>query len=359
VNENALPLSFLWPDLLWLLVLVPLLVLTYVWLLRRRKKLAVTYASLSLVREAMGKSPPWRRHLPPVLFLGALALMLLAAARPVATVMLPSQQDTIILAMDISGSMRAKDVEPTRLVAAQNAARAFIKELPRHTRVGIVAFAGTASVVQQPTQSREDALAAIDRFQLQRGTATGSGIIVALATLFPDAGFDVSKDIYGNEQQGSNPRNGAPLDAGPKKAAPEFKPVAPGSYKQAAVILLSDGQRTTGPDPVDAAKRAAERGVRIFTVGIGTVDGEVIGFEGWSFRARLDEDALKAVASITQGEYFYASNANDLKKVYQSLNSRIVMEAQETEISGIVSAAAALLALLAGLLSMLWFNRIL
>jgi Ca-activated chloride channel homolog len=356
---NTLPLNFLWPNLLWLLILVPLLVLAYLWLLRRRKKLAVTYASLSLVKDAMGKSPPWRRHLPPVLFLGALALMLLAVARPTATVMLPSQQDTIILAMDISGSMRAKDVEPTRLIAAQNAARTFIKELPRHTRVGIVAFAGTASVVQQPTQSREDALAAIDRFQLQRGTATGSGIIVSLATLFPDAGFDVSTAIYGNDQHASQARSGSPLDTTPKKAAPEFKPVPPGSYKQAAVILLSDGQRTTGPDPVDAAKRAAERGVRIFTVGIGTIEGEVIGFEGWSFRARLDEDALKAVASVTQGEYFYASNANDLKKVYQSLNSRIVLEAQETEISALVSAAAALLALLAGLLSMLWFNRIL
>lgn len=355
---NPLPVSFLWPSLLWLLILVPLLVLTYLWLLRRRKKLAVTYASLSLVKEAIGKSPPWRRHLPPLLFLGALALMLLAAARPTATVMLPSQQETIILAMDISGSMRAKDVEPTRLIAAQNAARDFIKQLPRHTRVGIVAFAGTASVVQQPTLSREDALAAIDRFQLQRGTATGSGIIVSLATLFPDAGFDVSNAIYGNDQQASHTRNGSPLEV-PKKAPPEFKPVPPGSYKQGAVILLSDGQRTTGPDPVDAAKRAAERGVRIYTVGVGTVDGEVIGFEGWSFRARLDEDALKAVASITQGEYFYASNATDLKKVYQSLNSRIVLEAQETEISGLVSAAAALLALLAGLLSMLWFNRIL
>jgi len=349
------PLGFLWPDLLWLLVLVPLLVLAYLWLLHRKKKLAVTYASLSLVKEAMGRGSRWRRHLPPLLFLGALALMLLAAARPVAVVTLPSQQDTVILAIDISGSMRAKDVEPTRLAAAQNAARTFIGELPRHTHVGIVAFAGTASLVQQPTLNREDAIAAIDRLQLQRGTATGSGIIVSLATLFPDAGFDVSQAIYGREQQ----RSGAPIDLEPRKEAPEFKPVPPGSYSQAAVILLSDGQRTTGPDPLDAAKRAAERGVRIFTVGIGTVDGEVIGFEGWSFRARLDEETLKAVASITLGEYFYASNASDLKKVYESLNARIVFQTKETEVSALFSAAAALLAMLAGLLSMLWFNRIL
>jgi len=330
-------------------------VLVYWWLLRRKKKLAVSYASLALVKDALGKTARWRRHVPPLLFLGSIALMLLAAARPVAVITLPSQQDTVILAMDISGSMRAKDVEPTRLEAAQAAARTFISELPRHTRVGIVAFAGTANLVQPPTLSREDALAAIDRFQLQRGTATGSGIIVSLATLFPDGGFDVSQAIYGRDAQ----RMGAPIDGAAKKEVPEAKPVPPGSYTQAAIILLSDGQRTTGPDPVEAAKRAADRGVRIYTVGIGTVDGEVITFEGWAFRARLDEDTLKQVASITQAEYFYASSAAELKKVYQALNSRIVFQTRETEISGLVSAAAAVLALLAGFLSMLWFNRIL
>lgn len=356
MNAPAIPVSFLWPDLLWLLLLLPLLLLVYWWLLRRKKKLAVTYASLALVKDAMGRTSRWRRHVPPALFFIALALMLLAAARPTAVITLPSQQDTVILTMDVSGSMRAKDVEPTRLIAAQNAARAFIKDLPRHTRIGIVAFAGTASVVQQPTLSREDALAAIDRFQLQRGTATGSGIIVSLDTLFPNAGFDVSQAIYGGDRE--RQRMGTPIDE-PKKPAPDFKPVPPGSYTQAAIILLSDGQRTTGPDPLEAAKRAAERGVRIYTVGIGTVDGEVIGFEGWSFRARLDEEALKGVASITHGEYFYASNAADLKKVYESLNARIVFQTKETEISSLVSAAAALFALLAGFLSMLWFNRVL
>lgn len=357
MNAAKFPVSFLWPELLWLLLVVPLALLAYLWLLRRKKKLAVTYASLSLVKDAMGRTSRWRRHLPPALFLVALALMLFAAARPTAVITLPSHQDTVILAMDVSGSMRAKDVEPTRLVAAQNAARTFINELPRHTRVGIVSFAGTAALVQPPTLSREDALAAIDRFQLQRGTATGSGIIVSLATLFPDAGFDVGQAIYGNDRE--RQRMGAPIDGEAKKAPPAFTPVAPGSYSQAAIILLSDGQRTTGPDPLEAAKRAAERGVRIYTVGIGTVDGEVITFEGWAFRARLDEEALKGVASITQGEYFYAANAEQLKKVYQALTSRIVFQSKETEISGLVSAVAALFALLAAGLSMLWFNRVL
>jgi Ca-activated chloride channel family protein len=228
--------------------------------------------------------------------------------------------------------------------------------VPRYTRIGVVAFAGTATLVQAPTLNREDVLAAIDRFQLQRGTATGSGILVAMATLFPDAGFDVSEAIYGREAD----LRGAPLDA-PKKADKQAnaKPVLPGSYTSAAIILLSDGQRTTGPDPIEAAKRAAEKGVRIFTVGIGTVDGEVIGFEGWSFRARLDEETLRAVANITQAEYFYAGNAQDLKKVYQSLNSKIVLQTKETEITAIFAAVGAALAVLAALLSMLWFNRIL
>ncbi len=348
------PVQFLWPDLLWLLLLLPLLVAGYLWLLHRRRRFALRYASLSLVREAIGTGARWRRHLPPALLLAAIALLLLAAARPTAVVTLPTQQDTVLLVMDVSGSMRATDVEPTRLEAAQNAAREFIGTLPRHTRVGIVAFAATANLVLPPTLNREDALAAIDRFQLQRGTATGSGIIVALATLFPDGGFDVGQATYGRESQ----RLGAPID-GERKAAPvEHTPVPPGSYEQAAIILLSDGQRTTGPDPIEAARRAADRGVRIYTVGVGTVDGEVITFEGWAFRARLDEEALKAVASITRGEYFYAGTAADLTKVYRALSARTVFQTRETEVSALVSAAAALLVLIAASLSLLWFNRI-
>jgi Ca-activated chloride channel homolog len=350
-------MSFLWPELLWSLLVLPLLVALYILALRRKKKLALKYASLSLVRDAMGAASRIRRHIPPAVMFLAIATLLIAAARPLAIVTLPSQQETIILAMDVSGSMRAKDVEPNRLAAAQNAARAFINDVPRYTRIGVVAFAGTAQLVQAPTLNRDDVLAAIDRFQLQRGTATGSGILVSLATLFPDAGFDVSSAIYGPDWE----RNGLSLDQPQKKekTKQEPRPVPPGSYTSAAIILLSDGQRTTGPDPIEAAKRAAEKGVRIFTVGVGTVDGEVIGFEGWSFRARLDEETLRAVANITQAEYFYAGTAVDLKKVYQSLNSRIVLQTKETEITAVFAAVGAALAVIGAFLSLIWFNRIL
>jgi Ca-activated chloride channel family protein len=347
-------MSFLWPEALWLLALLPLLVAAYFWLLARRKKFALRFASLGLVREAIGSGARWRRHLPPLLFLLALALMMLAVARPMATVTLPTQQETIILAMDVSGSMRAKDVEPNRLEASQNAARAFVEQLPPKTRIGVVAFAGTASLVQPPTLSREDVLAAIDRFHLQRGTATGSAILVSLDALFPDQRIDVSGVIYGDESR----HKGRSLDEAGKAEPKEFTPVPPGSYASAAVILLTDGQRTTGPDPLKAARMAADRGVRVYTVGVGTLEGEVIGFEGWSFRARLDEETLKKVAGMTLGEYFHAGSALDLKKVYETLNSRLVFEKKQTEVTALAAAAAALLSLVAVGLSMLWFNRI-
>jgi Ca-activated chloride channel homolog len=346
-------MQFLWPQFLWLLLALPVLVALYVLLLRRKKKLAVRYASLSIVKEAMGGGSQVRRHIPPVLFLLAMTALVLAASRPVAVVTLPSNQQTIILAMDVSGSMRATDVQPNRLVAAQNAAKAFLGELPRHVKVGIVAFAGSAQVAQLPTVNREDLVTAIDRFQLQRATATGNAIVISLATLFPDAGIELESLQGGRERQ-----RGFAID-GDKKPTKEFTPVAPGSYPSAAIIMLTDGQRTTGVDPLEAAKMAADRGVRVYTVGIGTVDGETIGFEGWSMRVRLDEETLKAIANKTSAEYFYAGTAQDLKKVYETLSSKLTVEKKETEISALFAMAAAALALLSAGLSLVWFNRIL
>jgi Ca-activated chloride channel homolog len=345
--------KFLWPEFLALLLFVPLLAGLYVWLLRRRKRLSVRYANLSLVKEALGRGPGWRRHVPPALFLLALIALFVAVARPTAVLTLPSQHETIILAMDVSGSMRAADVEPNRLTASQVAAKAFVNEQPRNARIGVVSFAGTAALVQPPTQNKEDILAAIDRFQLQRGTAIGSGIIVSLAAIFPDAGIDLGQLTYGREPRSLS------IDQKKDKDKAAFKPVPPGSYTSAVIILLTDGQRTTGPDSIEAAKMAADRGVRVFTVGVGTPQGEIIGFEGWSMRVRLDEETLKQIANITHGEYFYAGNAVDLKKIYENLNARLVLEKKETEISALLAGLGALLAMMAAALSVLWFHRIL
>lgn len=347
---NRLPINFLWPEMLWALLALPLLVMAYLWLLRRRKKSVLRFASLGLVKEALGHGGALRRHVPPALMLLAFTALLLATARPMAVISLPSQQETIILAMDVSGSMRATDVQPNRLVASQEAAKAFVAELPRSVRIGVVSFAGTAAVVQAPTLSRDDVTAAIDRFQLQRGTAIGSGIVLSLATLFPQAGIDLSQ-ITGQRAMPPDPN-------APPAPAPEFSPVPSGSYSSAAIILLTDGQRTTGPDPLQAAKMASERGIRIYTVGIGTKEGETIGFEGWSMRVRLDEETLQNIAALTLGDYFYAGTAADLKKVYQGLSTRLVVETKETEISALFAAVAALLLATAAGLSVWWFGRV-
>jgi Ca-activated chloride channel family protein len=355
-------MTFLWPEGLWMLLLVPVLVGIYV-LLLRRKKTALAYSNFALVREALGKGPGLRRHVPPLLLLGAFILMLVALARPAATVSLPTQNETVILAIDVSGSMRADDVKPTRLAAAQAAARAFIKDTPSSTRIGVVAFAGSAALVQPPTRNREEILAAIDQLQLQNATAIGSGILVSLKALFPDQEFDTKDQqlragIGGNAGSAAAGGSRAPQVLGaPTKPAP--KPVPPGSYKSAVVILLTDGQTTTGPDPVDAARLAAERGVRVFTVGVGTPDGQILTGEGWSIRVRLDEDALKVIADMTRGDYFFAGNAPDLKRIYQGLNSKLVMERKTTEVTALFTAVAASLTLLAASLSLMWFNRIL
>ncbi|MDE2080884.1 MAG: VWA domain-containing protein [Burkholderiales bacterium] len=341
-------MNFLWPTLLWGLLLLPLLVAAYLALLARRRRNPVRLASIAVARQAAAVGPHWRRHLPPLLMLLALALLLVAVARPTAVLTLPVAERTILLAMDVSGSMRAEDVKPTRLAAAQAAAKSFVESLPREVSVGVVSFAGTAAVVQAPTTSRDDVIKAIDRFQLQRGTATGSGIILSLATLFPDEGIEV-ESITGQrrfpDRDIARPR------------PPPAAPVAPGSYTSAAIIMLTDGQRTTGPDPLDAARMAADHGVRVYTVGVGTTQGEIIGFEGWSMRVRLDEETLKNISLLTHGEYFHAATAEDLKQVYRALGARMVVERKETEITALFAAAGACLVLLGAGLSVWWFGR--
>lgn len=359
-----MPVRFIWPDFLWGLLLLPILVGLYLWILRRRRRIAVRYASLSLVRPAIGPAQRWRRHVPPALLLGGIAAALIAAARPAANVVLPADYMTIVLAIDVSRSMLATDVEPNRIHAAQVAAREFIRELPEGVRVGIVTFAGSAQVVQGVTDKRDDLLAAIDRFQLQRATATGSGLLVALATLLPDAGIDLESLLYGQNFGRDGGRAGRPpADNRPAAAAPKPAPkapaaaVAPGSYTGGAIVLLSDGRRTNGPDPVMAARKAAELGVRVYTVGFGTANGSIPGYEGWSFYVRLDEEALKSVARITEAEYFYAGSAADLRKVYQHLTSRFALERRDTEIGALFAAGAAFLSLLALGLSAFWARR--
>jgi len=356
-----------------------LLALAYVSIYARRSRAGRRYISLEIVGELAGAAAGggtvgglasasgadarrpapasriarWRRHIPPLLTLFALAALIFAIARPQAVILLPSRVETIMLALDNSGSMRATDVKPTRMGAAQAAARAFMEDQPRQMRVGVVGVAAAAAVVQSPTTNREDVAQAIDRLQPQRGTALGSGIIISLATLLPGSGINVEKLISEGQPQAA--AAGPPKPPEPKKAV-----VPSGSNTASAIVLVTDGQSNTGPDPIKAAEIAAEHGVRVFTVGIGTPEGTTLSADGFSLRVRLDEEQLKKIAAKTSGEYFRAGSAADLKKIYKYIGASMAMEkSQMTEVTALFIALGALLAMLSGLLSMAWYNRIL
>jgi Ca-activated chloride channel family protein len=359
-------MSFIWGELLWLLLILPLLVVLYVWMLRRRRRQAFRYANLAIVRQAMGRGPGWRRHVPPVLLLLAVGALILAVARPTALMTLAASRATIILAMDVSGSMRAADVPPSRLEAAQAAARQFISEVPADMQVGIVAFAGQAMLVQAPTIDHSALDAAINSFDLRRGTAVGSGLLVSLATIFPDDNIDGGKGQTSREQLGLPTLSGfgatpagRPLDDRSSHAdAPPHVPVQPGSYENAVIILLTDGATTTGPDPQAAGRVAADYGVRVYTVGFGSEQGEIVDFGGRSMRAQLDSVTLQSIADTTKAQYFVASSAADLAQVYKSLSTRLISERKLTEIAFIFAGIGAILAMLGAGLSLFWFGRV-
>lgn len=341
-------MHFIWPQALWGLLLLPLLVWGYIWLLRRRRQNAFAYSSLMIVRKALEPGLGWRRHIPPGLVLLAVAVGVIGIARPTGKVALPADYMTVVLSVDVSLSMMAEDVEPNRLQAAQATVKDFINRLPNNIRVGLVTFAGTAQVVQGVTNDRQALLEAVDRFRLQRATATGSGLLMALATLMPEHAFDIELLIYGfdaNQFRGNQPSYAS------------RQPVPPGSFENGAIILISDGRRTTGPNPIAAAQLAASLGVRVYTVAFGTPHGFIPGFEGRSFYAAVDERTLQSIALITEAEFFKAEDANQLNNIYQQLSSQFAIERAQTEISALFAAASLLLLLLAGGLSLYWFRR--
>ena len=352
-------MHFVWPEALWTLLVLPLLWAGYVWMLKRQRIQALRFPSLMLLRPALQGQRAWRRHVPPLMLWLALACSLVALARPFARIVLPSDYMTLVMALDVSRSMLAQDVPPSRIEAAKDAAKAFIRDLPAQVRVGIVSFAGSAQLAQQVTDQREELLAAIDRFELQRGTATGSGLLLALSTLMPEAGIQLETSLYGASFGSYSSSAGVARPLGTPSAPTTTKPppVPVGSFTGGAIILLSDGRRTTGSDPMDAARQAADLGVRVHTVAFGTQEGVIPGMEGYSFFARVDEETLQAVAKATGGEFFRAQNAQDLTQIYAKLSSRVALETRETEVSVLWGLAALLLVVSSFGLSMHWLRR--
>ena len=347
---SRLPLfSFLWPEMLWLLGFVLVLGAGYVWLDARRRRAAVHAPALRTVGLTTTGGAGWRRHVSPVLALLALSALIFAIARPQAVLMLPSRIDTVMLVMDLSGSMRAQDVKPSRIRAAQQAAKVLLDAQPSGVKVGVVAMAATAAVAQAPSRNREDVATAIDRLKPQGGTALGNGLLIALTTLLPQATTDAVLLMDD--------------DIPPQKTANALggdDDKRPGSYASGAIVLFSDGESNAGPAVAQAAQLAAAHGVRIYTVGVGTTDGVVLSVDGWSARVKLDEQVLKQVADITGAEYFRLEDASQLRKVYRALSARLAFDKRnQVEITAFFAALGALLAGCAGLLSLWWFGRVL
>ncbi|MGY2490420.1 VWA domain-containing protein [Cupriavidus sp. CP313] len=340
--------SFLWPGMLWLLALILVLSAGYVWLDGRRRHATVHYPTLKTVGVAIKSGATWRRHVSPMLLLLALAALTFAIARPQAVMLLPSRIETVVLVIDLSGSMRAQDIQPSRIRAAQQAAKVLLDALPAGVRVGVVAMAGTAAVAQAPSRSKDAAATAIDRLKPQGGTALGNGLLIALTTLLPQTAGDAERLMNGDTTPPQKP-----------DASRSGEAVTPGSYPSGAIVLFSDGESNTGPAATQAAQLAAAHGVRVYTVGVGTTEGVVLSVDGWSARVRLDEKVLKEVANATGAEYFPLEDAAQLKRVYRALNMRLAFDKREqVEITAFFAALGALLATCAGLLSLWWFGRV-
>jgi Ca-activated chloride channel family protein len=345
-------MQFLWSPVLWLLVLVPLLIALYVWLQTRRNKYAVRYASLSLIKPSVPASARWRRYLPPALFFLALTVMFIALARPVALVRTPRQEGSIILALDSSLSMRAEDMNPNRFEAARTAARSFIEKRGAGAQIGLVAFAGSAAIVQLPTSDAGDLNFAINRLSMGRGTAIGEGILTSMDAIAMADMDEPAPNIISS------------IDS---EREVLLQPVPPGTIIPHIVVLLTDGQNRNGIDPLEASAMAAERGVRVYTVGIGSREGGFMpngfggggygyggGFGGGGRRQELDEETLKTIADETGGEYFYAANETELEKIYSNLGLNLVLKLEKLELTAWFTATAAVLLFAAFGLSMWW-----
>lgn len=344
-------MEFQWPGNLSLLVVVAALLVVYVIAQRQRKRYALRYASVTLLKEAVGRGPGIRRHVPPALFLLGFTVLVVALARPAALVKVPGMEGTVILAIDVSGSMLADDVKPNRLQAAKEAAKTFVQRqrlAKNNIRVGIVAFSDNAEMVMAPSLDRDAVMTAIDRLKTQRATAIGRAIMVSL-----DAVYEGTDKPKGDADDDPNTSV-----SGTKTPRPTPQPLTKGQFATTTIVLLTDGENNQSPPPLSVIDEAVKRGIRVYTVGIGTPEGSIVSNEGRSARSELDEETLKKIAEASEAKYFNAQTETDLAHIYENLATELVLRDERSEITVVFASAAAALLLLAGCFSLLWFARL-
>ena len=335
-------MSFIWPTLLLMLLSVPLLVLFYIFLQGRRRRFAERYGSLGLVNDSAGSGIGLRRHIPATIFLAGITILLFSLSRPQATVSVPKIEGTVMLTFDVSGSMAAEDLQPTRMEAAKEAARQFVEQQPSGISIGVVVFSDGGISVQPPTDNREETLTTIDRLVPRRGTSIGNGILVALNTIAVDAG---DPPILSSNDLSQDPAV-APVEA------PQ------GWYPSAVIVLFTDGENNQDPDPALAAEVAADLGVRVYTIGVGTPGGTTIEVEGMTVHTSLDEAMLQFIAFETGGVYYNAGNENELDRIYSDLEPKLSIKPEELEMTSIFAGLGMIVFLIGGMLSLLWFGHV-
>ncbi|MGD9892274.1 MAG: VWA domain-containing protein [Dehalococcoidia bacterium] len=341
-------MTFMWPQALVALLLIPILVGVYIWMQRRRSRYAVRFASVAMVRQAVGKGPGIRRHIPAAIFLVALAAMIVALARPEATISVPRNTGTVMLVIDVSGSMQATDVKPNRMEATKSAAQEFVNRQPKGVKIGVVSFSDFGALVQPPTRDKEDVMQAIERLRPQRGTNIGGGLQAALDALYE-----------GSDTARPEPTPAGPSISGRQPATPPPTNAARDAQTPpASIVLVSDGESNVGPPPIEVAQEAQRAGVKVYTIGIGTPEGVNLNIQGRRVFTRLDEDSLKGMAELTGGRYLQAQDESELRSVYDELAREREFEEEKTEITVGFTAGALLLSLIGGILSLLWFNRL-
>ena len=335
-------MSFIWPSLLLMLLSVPLLVLFYILLQRRRYSFAARYGSLGLVHDTRGRGLGLRRHIPALIFLAGIAILLFSLARPQATMGVPKIEGTVMLTFDVSGSMAAEDLQPTRMEAAKAAAHEFVQNQPAGISIGVVVFSDGGISVQPPTDNREETLATIDRLVPRRGTSVGNGILVALNTIAVDAG---DPPILKTNDLSQDPAV-APVEA------PQ------GWYPSSVVVLFTDGENNQEPDPAMAAELAADLGVRVYTVGIGTAQGTTIEVEGMTVHTALDETMLQFIANETGGVYYNAGDEQQLRRIYSDIEPKLSIKPEQIEMTSVFAGLGMIVFLLGGMLSLFWFGHV-
>jgi Ca-activated chloride channel homolog len=335
-------MSFLWPVMLVLVWLVPVAVLGYVLLQWYRRRRLAKYSSFMTGQAPPGRPLGWWRYLPPLLFLIGLTILTVAMARPQAVVQVPRVEGTVILAFDVSGSMAADDIKPTRMDAAKAAALDFVQHQPSTVLIGVVAFSDGGFPVQPPTNDQNALAQAIGRLSPQRGTSLGQGIGAAL-TAINEAEHPPQTNFYSNATP-------APT------ATPQ--PVAPGSHGSTVVVVLTDGENNEPPNPLAVAQAAADRGIRLFTVGLGSPQGTTLKVNGFTVHTQLNEPLLQQMARVTAGNYFNAQSVADLHTVYDKLDEQLIVKPQKMEVTSLLAGASIVVLLAGGLLSLLWFSRL-